>query len=154
MKASISLAGRVCGECRSCCEGWLSGRIRDHDMKPGTSCYFLKAKGCSIYADRPESPCRVFVCGWLMTDSPLPEGYRPDQLGVIFVPILWRDRRAWILVPAGKDPDENLMAQMRNHTQLTGEPHLIKKPDRLLCFGLPEFQQDMVSKSQRGESLW
>ena len=145
---------RVCGECRSCCEGWLTGNIREHQMKPGIPCFFLKAEGCSIYKDRLEIPCRSFICGWLENGSTLPENYRPDQLGVIFVPIVWRERRAWILVPAGKEPDEELMERMRNHTKLTGEPHLIKRSDRLLCYGLPEFQQDMISKSQRGESLW
>lgn len=89
-----------------------------------------------------------------MRGSPWAEEDRPDQLGVIFVPIHWRDRRAWVLVYAGREPDESLMARMRQHTQATGEPHMIKKPGRLLCYGAPEFQQDMVAMAQRGENPW
>jgi len=89
-----------------------------------------------------------------MTDSPLPEAYRPDQLGVIFVPIFGETGVLGFGFQRARIRIKKLMAQMRNHTQLTGEPHLVKKPVRLLCYGLPEFQQDMVSKSHRGESLW
>lgn len=89
-----------------------------------------------------------------MPESPLPDHFRPDLLGVIFVPIKWRQLRAWVLVPAGRDPDENLKAQMRDYTAATGEPHLIKYPDRLLCFGKPEFQTDMKDLESRGINPW
>lgn len=89
-----------------------------------------------------------------MPDSPLPGSYRPDKLGVILVPMLWRQGRAWVLVPAGNDPNEEFMERMRQHTQATGEPHLIKKPGKLLCYGSVEFQQDMLAKEQRGENPW
>lgn len=145
---------RQCGPCTSCCEGWLTGNIRGHAMEPGTACHFLREKQCSIYLDRPEQPCRQFECGWLLHGSPFAEDDRPDKLGVIIVPILWRGRRAWILVPAGRDPDEALMTRMRQHSQSTGEPHMIKKPGRLLCYGAPEFQQDMIELAQQGKNPW
>lgn len=147
-------AGRQCGPCRACCEGWLSARIHDHEMRPGVPCQHLHADGCGIYDQRPAVPCRTFVCGWLLANSPFPAEFRPDQLGVIFVPITWRDRRAWILVSAGREPSEELLAMMRRHSSQTGEPHMIKREGRMLCFGSVEFQQDMLLREQRGETPW
>lgn len=123
-------------------------------MRPGTPCHFLREQRCTIYAERPEHPCRQFVCGWLMADSPFKDDERPDLLGVIIVPIRWREQRAWVLAYAGKEPDEALLERMREHTRATGEPHMIKKPGRLLCYGVPEFQQDMAALAQRGENPW
>lgn len=150
---------RTCGDCQKCCEGWLTGHlvvegVVDCTMKPGTPCTQLGPKGCAIYPLRPVSPCRTFSCGWLIPDSPLPDNYRPDQLGVIFVPIRWRGKRAWVLVPAGNDPSEDLKAQMRAYSQSSGEPHMIKLPDRVLCYGVPEFQQSMLDLERRGISPW
>lgn len=147
-------SGRVCGECKACCQGWLSANILGHEMKPGTPCHFITDNGCSIYESRPAVPCRTFVCGWLRPDSPFPDGFRPDQLGIIFVPITWQERRAWILVPAGREPDDELLALMRQYSASTGEPHMIKKEGRLLCFGSPEFQQDMLARERNGENPW
>lgn len=145
---------RQCGECRMCCQGWLAGKVLEHEMKPGTPCHFIRDAGCSIYERRPVEPCRTFVCGWLLPDSPFPEGFRPDKLGVIFVRIVWRERHAWILVPTGHDLDETFLAQMRQYSTNTGEPHMIKRVGKLLCFGSVEFQQDMLMKAERGENPW
>ena len=150
---------RNCGTCRKCCEGWLTGHlvvegVVDCTMKRGTPCAKLGPQGCTIYPLRPASPCRSFSCGWLVPNSPLPDDYRPDQLGVIFVPIKWRGKRAWVLVHAGNDPSEDLKAQMRAYSQDTGEPHMVKLPDRVLCYGVPEFQQSMLDLERRGISPW
>jgi len=147
-------SGRQCGDCKACCEGWLAARIHDHDMHPGVACCYLKPQGCSIYEQRPAVPCQSFVCGWLLPNSPFPASFRPDQLGVIFVPITWQYKRAWILVSAGQEPSEELLAMMRQHSTQTGEPHMIKRQGRMLCFGSPAFQQDMLAREQRGETPW
>ena len=150
---------RSCGGCMKCCEGWLAGPVRregvvDHVLMRGSPCPHATSGRCAIYDSRPEDPCKSFVCGWLMPASPLPESYRPDKLGVIFVQLVWRQRRAWALVPAGGDIGDDLKARMRAYTQATGEPHLLKYPERLLCYGSAEFQQDMVAKAERGENPW
>lgn len=153
------VGARECGPCNVCCGGWLAARVHqpgviDHTLENGAPCPHVTPGGCGIYTQRPETPCRTFKCGWLMEGSPFPENFRPDQLGSIMVPITWQGRRAWILVPAGRNPDESLKAQMRAYTQSTGEPHMIKMPDRLLCYGVPEFQQSMMDLNQRGINPW
>jgi hypothetical protein len=150
---------RTCGTCKKCCEGWLSGHIYvkniiDFEMKRDSPCPFSGEYGCSIYQFRPANPCKSFMCGWLIEGSPLPEDYRPDKLGIIFLPIVWRQRRAWVITPAGREPSEELMAQMRSFSNTSGEPHLIKSPGKLLCFGSVEFKQDMVDLEQRGMNPW
>ncbi|HMB58689.1 MAG TPA: hypothetical protein VKN35_02155 [Xanthomonadales bacterium] len=99
---------RECGECTACCEGWIeSARM---EMKPGVPCRQLVGGGCSIYAQRPENPCRNFNCGWKIPNSPLPDEMRPDQCGAIVV--LGQDWRHWRViraVPVGWTiPDETL----------------------------------------------
>ena len=91
--AATAQAGvRECGTCTACCEGWAEGEIRWHRMHAGQHCHFLREGACTIYDERPQSPCRNFVCAWLQPDSPFPEHFRPDKLGVIIVPMRWRER--------------------------------------------------------------
>jgi len=147
-------ATRACGECRACCEGWAAGTIRGHDMFPGKPCHFLDHEGCTIYDTRPVSPCRNFVCAWLAPGSALPESFRPDRLGVIVVPIRWRDLPAYILLSAGRDPDDALIAWMSDHARRTGRPFFFSRGEERFGFGPPEFQREMLQRLERKEPLW
>ncbi len=139
---------RGCGECRTCCNGWLSAEIYGHKMGGGVPCKFLKPDGCGIYESRPEL-CRSFVCGWLKPGSPFPENWRPDKIGFIIREGLWEGKTCWLLQYAGKeDPSAEVMEAMRQHTIATGQPHIIKKRYSWLCYGKPEFQQAMLKLSQ------
>ncbi|HEU4650806.1 MAG TPA: hypothetical protein VFS49_05270, partial [Croceibacterium sp.] len=89
-------ATRACGECTACCDGWLPSTIHGHEMKPGTPCHFRGEHRCTIYERRPQEPCRSFVCGWLAKDSPFPESFRPDRLGVMIIRTRWRGEPAFI----------------------------------------------------------
>ncbi|KQW78908.1 hypothetical protein ASC65_16195 [Brevundimonas sp. Root1279] len=52
------------------------------DKPAGKWCaHFGKARGCSVYQDRP-SDCRVFNCLWLLTDA-LDETWKPSVAGFI-----------------------------------------------------------------------
>jgi hypothetical protein len=139
---------RVCGECKACCNGWLSADILGHKMGDGVPCRFLRPDGCGIYERRPEL-CRSFVCGWLKPGSPFPEHWRPDRIGVIIREGLWEGQRCWLLQFAGRDPSDEVLEVMRQHTIATGEPHIIKKRNSWLCYGKPEFRQAMVRLSQQ-----
>lgn len=152
--ASAPAATRQCGECTACCEGWAEGEIRGHRMFPGQPCHFLEAGACTIYEERPQSPCRNFVCGWLMPGSPFPDSFRPDRLGVIVVPMRWHDRPCYVLLPAGHDPDEATLDWMRGHAQATGAPFYYSQNGERLGYGPPAFQQEMLARLQRGEALW
>jgi len=134
---------RACGECTSCCDGWLHAVIYGHEMGNGVPCQFRKPAACGIYDTRPEL-CRSFRCGWLMPGSGFPEAWRPDKAGFIIRPGTWRGGKCWLLHPAPQDPGEEVLAFMRQHTIATGEPHIIVKKGSWLCYGKPEFQQAMV----------
>ena len=139
---------RECGSCNVCCHGWLEEKVNAkefyHELKFGSPCPAVRSFGCGIYEARPEHPCRTFKCGCLVEGSPFPDEYRPDKVGVIIVQLSWRNKRAWVLATAGKAPDEAMREFMRKHTISTGEPHMIKDQQKLLCFGKPEFQADML----------
>jgi hypothetical protein len=147
-------AARSCGDCTACCDGWLAGTIRGHAMAPGTPCHFRGEGGCTIYAERPASPCRSFVCAWLAPGSPFPEELRPDRCGVIIANVAWRGTPAYLLRSAGQDPSPALLAAMQRFSRQTGRPFFYEQNGEKLGFGPELFQQDMLERVQRGEPMW
>jgi hypothetical protein len=145
---------RPCGSCTRCCDGWLEGEIRGHPMFPGRRCHFAGDGACTIYDERPQSPCRSFVCGWAQPGSPLPDDWRPDRVGVIVVTTRWRDAPALILVSAGKDPDEAMLDRLREHASRTGTPFFYAQNGERFGYGPPAFQYEMAAKVARGDKLW
>jgi hypothetical protein len=145
---------RSCGECTACCDGWMAGTIRGHEMRPGTPCHFVGAGGCTIYSERPHSPCRTFICAWMAPGSPFPDALRPDRCGVIIADVRWRDQPAYLLRSAGKDPDAALLAAMRRFSVRTGRPFFYEIGGEKLGFGPPLFQQDMLQRAQSGQPMW
>lgn len=73
---------RSCDGCTKCCEGWLHGNINGHFMGRGRKCFFVKEGGCSIYENRPDFPCKIFKCAWLM-DQRIPEWFKPTMSNVV-----------------------------------------------------------------------
>lgn len=147
-------APRSCGACTACCDGWVSGTIDGHQMYPGTPCFFRGDHCCSIYESRPKYPCRDFVCGWLQPGSLFPDDWRPDQLGMMVITMKWRGREAYVLRSAGRDPDERILAWMREMSLRTGRPFFYEIDNERYGFGPPEFQAEMAEKVARGERLW
>ena len=145
---------RECGTCTACCDGWAVATIRGYEMKPGVPCHFRGEGCCTIYAERPVEPCRNFICGWLAPGSPFPGSFRPDQLGVMIVATRWRDLPAYVLKSAGRDPDDELLAWMQQHSRATGRPFFYEQNGEKLGYGPPEFQQDMLARASRGERMW
>jgi hypothetical protein len=132
----------------------VEGEIRGHRMFAGRPCHFLAAGACTIYEERPQSPCRSFVCGWLAPDSPFPESFRPDRTGVIIVAMRWRDRPAYVLVSAGNDPAPEMLQWMQAFARRSGSPFFYQQNGERLGYGPPAFQQEMLAKLQRDEKLW
>jgi len=81
MKKPIEIK-RNCDGCTACCEGWLSGKAYDKEFFSGTPCYYKCESGCSIYENRPENPCKSYLCGW-MTNLDYPEWLKPSVSKVI-----------------------------------------------------------------------
>ena len=73
---------RSCESCTMCCQGWLHGIAHGYSFYPGKPCHFICDKGCSIYENRPDEPCKSYKCAWLI-DNYLPEWFRPDSSKVI-----------------------------------------------------------------------
>lgn len=154
LRIPIAVPARACGACTACCEGWAAGEIRGHAMFAGRHCHFLRAGKCTIYEERPVSPCRNFVCGWLGEPEAFPEEFRPDRLGVIVIRIRWRDQPAYLLLSAGREPDEALLEWMRAFSLRTRRPFFYEHHGEKLGYGPPEFQQDMLDRLARGEPMW
>jgi hypothetical protein len=146
--------GRRCGPCTACCQGWAAGEIRGHPMSPGHPCHFLGASGCTIYDERPVSPCRNFICGWLGEPEHFPDDFRPDRLGVIVIRIRWHEHPAYLLLSAGRDPDERLLEWFRAFSLRTRRPFFYEQAGEKLGFGPPEFQRDMLARLARGDAMW
>lgn len=72
---------RECGDCTKCCEGWLIGTVNNHNFYRGRRCFYLE-KGCSIYSDRPDHPCKNFLCFW-MREETLPMWMKPNLINTI-----------------------------------------------------------------------
>ena len=151
---AANMVKRECGTCTGCCEGWAAGTIRGHDMYPGMHCHFLVDRQCTIYEARPVSPCRNFVCGWLSDDSPFPEHFRPDQIGVIIIRIRWRDQPAYLLLNAGQEPDAALIGWMEAYAMRTNRPFFYSLNGEKIGYGPVEFLQEMTARMARGEAMW
>ena len=152
--AAVAPHARHCGTCTACCNGWLKINIHGHAVYPGRPCPYSTTQGCAIYEDRPHDPCRKFVCGWLEEGSPLPEDFRPDKTGVIFMTSTWRGIPIYGLVPAGRDPDAKLIEWMQTFARQTQRPFLYAQAGEWYAYGPVEFQQEMLAKLARGEKLW
>jgi len=151
---SAARGARQCGTCTACCDGWVKGTILGHEMKPGKPCHFRGEGCCTIYERRPVDPCRNFICGWLQEESPFPEEFKPDRLGVLIIPVRWRTKTAYILRSAGRDPDEALLAWMREFSLKKDRPFFYEQAGERFGFGPREFQMEMLAKLDRGERLW
>jgi hypothetical protein len=147
-------ASRSCGACAACCDGWLPGNVRGHEMTRGVPCHFRGEIGCGAYDERPADPCRNFDCAWVRSPNPFPESFRPDRLGVIILARTWRDRPAYTLVSGERDPDQPLRDWVRDYGVRTATPFLYCLSDgKLQAFGSPEFRQDMLDREARRERL-
>ena len=114
---------RSCQPCTACCDGWLNTSVQGHVVKPGQPCPHSTGSGCGIFPDRPEKPCRVFFCGWLREDSPLPDWMRPDKCGAIV--FLWRDwhgHKVINAVPVGREIPERTLEWLKDFAQKQGRP--------------------------------
>jgi hypothetical protein len=117
-----TMPARQCGTCTSCCQGWLKGSIRGHEMYPGQPCHYVLADSCSIYASRPVSPCRDFSCAWQTMPQLFPDDFWPERAGFIVKRAIWDEFDVFFLVPAGKNPGEEHLNWMTKLCHATGIP--------------------------------
>jgi hypothetical protein len=149
-------ASRQCGDCTACCDGWLKIVVHGHAIRPGKPCPFGSARGCTIYATRPHDPCRAFVCGWLLRNSPLPEWMRPDKADLILLPanFTWHGQPVDVAVPAGQRPKTKALEWLKAFAADKRRLLLYGVADEWYAFGPPAFQADMRQRISKGERLW
>jgi hypothetical protein len=100
---------RECGDCTKCCEGWFSGAAFEHKFGSidgvRTPCFFLKqGEGCSIYEDRPYSPCQTYKCEWLVNPD-VPEEFKPNKVDVM---VSKKGRSYFVATDAGDNPQDKV----------------------------------------------
>jgi uncharacterized cysteine cluster protein YcgN (CxxCxxCC family) len=100
---------RSCDGCTKCCEGWLHGEAHKHFFWPGRPCHFKSQKGCSIYQNRPDNPCKSFKCEWLMNEV-VPVWMKPDQINAIIVVRQENDKIFWEVSEAGSKLDSKVLS--------------------------------------------
>ncbi len=145
--------GRACNGCTACCDGWVKIHVYGHDVYPGKPCPFSTGSGCSIYEHRPVEPCRTFVCGWLADGNPFPDAFRPDRLGVLIQQAHWSGGLFYVLVPAGRDPDDALIGWMDDLMVRTGTPFLYQVQGNWVGRGPEAFLREIVEQRKRGMPL-
>lgn len=147
---------RPCGDCSLCCDGWLRTHVLGHDIYLGHPCSYSNGRHCTIHETRPQDPCRVFFCGWAEPGSRLPEWMWPKQSGVIVLTgrSQWRGRPVDVLVSAGRDPDEKVLAWYQQYSMKNLRPFLYQRNERWFGFGPQEFLKEIAAKESRGEALW
>jgi len=147
---------RDCGNCTACCDGWLKIEVRGHPVRPGTPCPFRTDCGCSIYAERPQHPCREFVCGWLVASSPLPDWMRPDKSDVILLAanFSWQGLPVDVAVAAGARPRKKALDWLLRFCSEHRRCLMYQMDDEWFAFGPPAFQAEMSQHLQCGKKPW
>jgi hypothetical protein len=114
------------------------------------------AQQCSIYPERPQHPCREFVCGWLVASSPLPDWMRPDQSDMIMLAanFFWRGLPVDVVVPVGERPKKKALDWLTRFCTENRRLLVYQIGEEWFAFGPPAFQTDIADRLGRGETPW
>jgi hypothetical protein len=141
---------RECGECTACCEGWLAGTIYGREMKAGKKCHFLGTNRCSIYPDRPQSPCKNFNCAWVQDEkSVFPEWLKPSLSKVIMTWEKWGNDFPYLkVVECGQKMDSAVLSWLVQYSLNESMPVLYQIEKSRYVLGPPDFYDEMSKKYQ------
>ena len=94
--------GRSCDGCTKCCEGNLSSEINGRKVDKNNPCYLVDiGRGCNDYENRPDLPCKVFQCEWLVNEL-IPEDLKPSKSNTIILK-RYTDKNTYLeLIEAGE----------------------------------------------------
>src|SRR5262249_3615655 len=123
---------------------------------PGRRCPFSTGQSCSIYDERPQHPCREFVCGWLTASSPLPDWMRPDRSDMIMLAanFFWQGLPVDVIVAAGDRPKQRALDWLMRFSADNHRCLVYQIGDEWFAFGPPAFQSEIFARIGRGEKLW
>jgi hypothetical protein len=116
---------RECGDCTMCCQGHIYTEVNGEQIHPGNPCKHLSSH-CTIYKNRPDNPCKQFLCQWLINED-FPLWLKPSQSNVM----------AWLskdpngntyldVSECGKPMPSNILAWFYNYHQQTKLPMRIQ----------------------------
>jgi hypothetical protein len=147
---------RTCGSCTACCDGWLLIEVRGHRVQRGKPCPFSIEHRCSIYSERPQHPCREFICGWLIASSPLPEWMRPDKSDMIMLAanFFWHGLPVDVVVAAGDRPKKKALDWLMKFSSENKRLLIYQMGEEWFAFGPPAFQAEISERIGRGEKPW
>jgi len=147
---------RPCGDCAACCQGWLTTHALGHDIYLDHPCPYTDGHGCTIHAERPKDPCKIFFCAWAEQDSELPQWMQPNQSGVIVITnrMSWKKTPVDILVSTENDPDIRFIQWFQKRCVSQGKPFIYQHQNQWFGYGPQQFQLDLAAKMSRGEALW
>jgi hypothetical protein len=150
------VAERQCEPCTACCDGWLKIEVYGHQIDRGAPCPFSTGQSCKIYQQRPQDPCREFICGWRAHNSPLPEWMRPDKAGMILLAanFSWQGHPVDVAVRVGERPKNKALEWLKSFCAERKRPLLYQAGEDWYAFGPPAFQKDMHDRMERGERPW
>jgi hypothetical protein len=93
---------RSCDGCTKCCEGWLTATIHGEDMYPGKPCQNCEpGKGCTDYKNRPDEPCKNYMCLWRAEDV-VPLEFKPSEVNSLITRLNINGMPYLALVEAGE----------------------------------------------------
>lgn len=113
---------RTCDGCTACCDGWLYGSAHGYEFYPGRKCHFVGSDGCSIYKDRPKSPCKTYKCVWL-TDGDIPQWMKPNLSNVIITERCWGEDDEgtyYEVLEMGKKIDSSVLSWLYDYQRESG----------------------------------
>lgn len=104
----------------------MSGEILGNRVSAGHPCPHGSEKGCDVYSERPEVPCRTFICSWLVEDSPLPAWMRPDKCGaIVLLSVAWHGEKVISAIPVGKAVPAETLEWLKTYAVNHSRPILI-----------------------------
>ena len=145
---------RECDGCNVCCEGWLHGEVYGYKFWQGTPCHFKTATGCKIYEDRPENPCRTFLCGWRGDLTGLfPEWLKPNLSKVIIAVYKRRtaDNNYFQISEAGQNMDSRVLSWVHLNLAMKGHQVAIQVHGGWVYYGPPDFIEEMMPKTDSND---
>jgi len=157
---------RQCQPCTACCDGWLDLVIDSVPVSPGHPCPHSTGSGCSNYENRPADPCKLFSCGWVIPESPLPEWMKPDtgKVIVIFNKKTWRGAPVDLAVPVGQKIPDPSLDWLKNYAETHRRPLLWLErvlkdgeyldPPLFFGHGPQPFLLELLQAQQQGKAPW
>jgi len=137
----MTAAGKQCGACGLCCKTMVIAELK----KPKDSWCpnFARGRGCTIYADRPQS-CRDFTCFWLLDPAMGPE-WKPDKCKMVL-----DARQDWLVVhvdpavqgPWRQEPYFSYLTEMAGRNIARGARVLVMERGRTIII-LPDGDVDL-----------